>query len=276
MSTKICLGPNCGRTLAKGTRGEFCRSCYTNRDLIQSNISLNLNPTFDPNGNTGDLKVSDLIAIIRQEVAVIVDDINGRLVEFETRCSKIEDQQKENQEKTKKAVKDVETLKLVIIEQQKFLEILRKKATSSNIVISGIPNDPWTLNNEVQLQDDNTKLEEIFRHIDCVDKLLAEHEITPFKSQEGKKTHMIKVKFTKPEIIKDIFEKAKILKTFELGKIYINSDEPYHTRRENNRLRKKKAELIVKHPGDDIKISKGKLYHKETIVDSFNLSNQLF
>ena len=87
---------------------------------------------------------------------------------------------------------------------------------------------------------------------------------------------MIKVKFPRPEDTKHILANAKKLKTFDLGKIYINLDEPYHTRRENNRLRKKKTQLIEKHPNDDIKISKGKLYHMDSIVDSFNLSNQLF
>ena len=39
---------------------------------------------------------------------------------------------------------------------------------------------------------------------------------------------------------------------------------------------KKKANLMKDHPRDELKISKGKLYHNNVVVDQFDLSNQLF
>ena len=61
-------------------------------------------------------------------------------------------------------------------------------------------------------------------------------------------------------------------------KIYIKYDEPYHSRKENNRLRKKRYDLSKdeRYHNDVIKIEKGKLYHNGMVVDQFDLANQLF
>ena len=42
------------------------------------------------------------------------------------------------------------------------------------------------------------------------------------------------------------------------------------------RLRKKRYELSQANPNDDIKLQKGKLLHNATIVDKFDLNNQIF
>ena len=61
-----------------------------------------------------------------------------------------------------------------------------------------------------------------------------------------------------------------------LGKVFIKWDEPRFTRTENNRLRKKRYDLLQDNPGDEIKISKGILYHNNVECDKFNLMNQIF
>ena len=71
-------------------------------------------------------------------------------------------------------------------------------------------------------------------------------------------------------------QKAKALKSFEKSKVFINYDEPFHSRKENLRLRKKKYNLQQSHPSDELTISKGKLYHNERVVDQFDITNQLF
>ena len=53
-------------------------------------------------------------------------------------------------------------------------------------------------------------------------------------------------------------------------------DKPYHTRKEGNRLRKKKYDLSQTHPDDTFKIEKGKLYQNGTVIDKFDLNNQFF
>ena len=54
------------------------------------------------------------------------------------------------------------------------------------------------------------------------------------------------------------------------------NDEPYFTRKENVRLRKKRYDLAQANPTDTFKIEKGKLLHNGAIVDKFDLNNQIF
>ena len=89
-------------------------------------------------------------------------------------------------------------------------------------------------------------------------------------------TYTIKLNFKDELLIKDIFDNSTKLKDFTSAKIFINTDKPYHTRKDGNRLRKKKYEFGQLHPDDDIKIEKGKLYHNGTIIDKFDLNNQFF
>ena len=82
--------------------------------------------------------------------------------------------------------------------------------------------------------------------------------------------------FNEVATAKKIIDKAKNLKRLDTAKIFINLDKPYHTRKEDHRLRKKKFNLIQKYPDDDIKLVKGKLFHNGSVVDKFDLNNQLF
>ena len=108
------------------------------------------------------------------------------------------------------------------------------------------------------------------------DQLRFHHDIFHIPPQAERDTHCVKLSFEDSKVVKHILGKAKLLKNFEAAKIYINYDEPYHSRKENNRLRKKKSDLSKTFKDDVIKIEKGKLYHNNMIVDQFDLSNQLF
>ena len=282
----------CSTSLAKGTRGNFCRKCYTNpankndnsisaeTAHTNNNDSSQTGPTVNINleNSIDHLKVRDLIDIIRREIAPILETVNNidiRLKQIETKLVQVEEANAENTRKVNMMGNDIESLKRVILEQQKYLESAKKKEVSSNIIISGIPNAALTING-VEVTDNNEKLEKIFNHIGCIDKLSENSKITPLPVREGYVNHSIKMQFKSNDDVKHIISNAKCLKTFSAAKIYINYDEPYYSRRENNRLRKKKSELIRNHTNDEIKIYKGKLYHNNMVVDQFDLSNQLF
>ena len=61
-----------------------------------------------------------------------------------------------------------------------------------------------------------------------------------------------------------------------LKKVYIKSDQPKLTRKENDRLRQKAHDLREKNEGCDIKIDKGVLYKDNVKIDHFDLDNQIF
>lgn len=285
MTGKTCSGKDCQNTLAKTTRGEYCRKCITTHNTAQA-TALNggdsaksidgIMAAFPLDTAIGQMKVEDLIAIIRSEMSAVLLEMDARVIALQERMGKAEEAIKENGEKVESLGGEVGTLKRVVLEQQKSLEFFRRKECSRNIIVSGVPNTPWSLTEDVEVTDDQGKLEEIFRHIDCSHNMSKEHKITSFPVQDGKDTHSLKIHFSDENDVKEIMSKAKELKTFNRGKIYINFDEPYYTRKENLRIRKKKYELIDKYKDDEIKILKGKLYHNNSVVDQFNLSNQIF
>ena len=287
MSARQCSYSNCSNVLAKSTRGTLCRKCFINKDKQDNTVSEEILNDYDANAVedpvdlqrvVGDLVVSDLVSIIKQEVMPIVTAVKGidtRLKAIELKIAKIEEEHNESLTKVDTIDKEVESLKRVILEQQKHMEIMKKKDTANNIVVNGIPNDPLVIN-DIEITDDNGKLQEIFRHIECVDKLSNDHKIIILPGRDDATTHSLKVQFTNNEDVKHIINNAKRLKSFEAAKIFINYDEPYYSRKENYRLRKKKSDLQKDHAGDEIKISRGKLYHNNMVVDRFNLSNQIF
>ena len=153
---------------------------------------------------------------------------------------------------------------------------IKKKRSVNEYYRTGIPNDVLNIGDDVNITDDEGKIGAIFDHIGCADKLMNKHKTIRIPSAPGKNTYSIKLCFEDTMTVKHILDKAKLLKEFEGARIYINYDEPYYSRRENNRLRKKKATLLGLHNGDDIKIQKGKLYHNNMMVDQFDLANQIF
>ena len=105
------------------------------------------------------------------------------------------------------------------------------------------------------------------------------YDIIRIPSAPGKNTHSVKLCFEYTMTVKHILDKAKSLKEFEAARIYINYDEPFYSRRENNSLRKKKSTLFGLHNGDDIKIQKGNNNNNNNntmVVDQFDLANQIF
>ena len=98
-------------------------------------------------------------------------------------------------------------------------------------------------------------------NICCTDQLEDDYHTINTPPAPGKNSYSIKLCLTKNKTVKHILDNAKSLKDFKAAAIYINYDEPYYTRRENNRLRKKKYTLTNLHTDDVIKIQKGKLYH---------------
>ena len=128
----------------------------------------------------------------------------------------------------------------------------------------------------MDVSDDKEKFELVCRHIQCPESISENHKIVSLPPPDGKPAHMFKVEFDDASVVKTIISNANKLKSFKLGDVYLNYDEPFHTRKENNRLRKEKAIQSKKHPNDTFKISKGKLYQNDIVIDKFNLSNQIF
>ena len=297
-SIRSCSQPSCRKKLNSGTRGSLCRDCYRGHPQKTDGDEIKLFEPFENNEanyeslQLGDsstlvsnLTVSDFAVVIRHEMEPMVDMMRGiqrKIATLEQAVDKITADYNDQSGKIESLSANLEleqssvtSLKKVILEQQKCLESIRKKELSNNAVISGIPNTPLVVNGR-EYESDTAKLEAIFGHMDCANLLLVEHKVLNMPVRDGSTTHTLKVQFDDKNNAKTLIEKAKGLKTFDAAKIFINYDEPFISRKEHNRLRKKKYDLTQDNPDDNIKISKGKLLHNNTVVDRFDLSNQLF
>ena len=290
---KICASDLCSNVLARKTAGEYCYKCFQKhpRTAVNNNETED-NPLvgFDniqqlyeaigfDDGPIGQRKTPDVVTLIRKEVAPLVEvikDLLNRVKFLETKVGKIDEELDDMGEKLKTASENNETFKRIILEQQKYLESMKRRELSTNIIVSGIPNEPVKINGGQEATDDKEKINLVFNHINCTNELKSDIKIISLPIRESSTTHSVKMQLSSSEDVKTVISSAKRLKTFKDMKVYINYDEPYHSRRENNRLRKRKSDLKRMHINDDIKISKGKLYHNEMIVDQFDISHQLF
>lgn len=169
-------------------------------------------------------------------------------------------------------LKEIESLRAVINKQEKEIICLRntvstyalkaekieEKACESNIIIQGIPESCQDLKVEI-----NSMLSQI-GHQGCLNQ--------PFRlgKSNGSRPRPVKITVTskneKIKIVKDAFKKFP-------GR-YFNYDEPFLTRKENNRLRKKYKELNNAEP-DKYKLAKGLIKDNSgAIIDRFDLKNQ--
>ena len=172
-------------------------------------------------------------------------------------------------------------LKKTILEQQKFLEGLRRDKLKDNIFMTGIP-ESYTINENVT-NDKNKIIEEIISRIDhdmTNENYLVKHIFNP---TDGRTKYSAKITFNSTNAKMSILRNAKRLghsaQDDALRKVFVRSEDPPLTRKENKRLADKLRTLKSSlEPDSNIKykLLKGKLLENETVIDQFNLFNQLF
>ena len=92
--------------------------------------------------------------------------VNDNLQKLEVKMTRINEENRENASKVEEANNEMKCLKKVILNQQKYMEGLKRKETSRNIIISGIPNDELNMSKDETISDEKGKFDAIFGHID--------------------------------------------------------------------------------------------------------------
>ena len=279
----------CSNSQSKLNEGNLCRSCRAKAKDgdMASQMATNSNVTnsLDMNKGIGELSIGDLITLIQQTVSPIVAPITVKLdglekkvddaltkmavvektaLENTTKITKLEEETGDNKDNIESIDNYVGALKKVILKQQKFLESVRRKDLANILIMSGIPTENLTLIDESWVSVEE-KVSNILKFIGCQS---IHYELLPVKEVDNQENMFVKLKLNNFDDVKEVLDNAKKLKDFNPAKIYINKDEPYNTRKENNRLRKKKANLVMQHGRNaGVKIEKGKLYHNNTVVD---------
>ena len=249
-------------------------------NVIESNI--------DANKQLSEISLRELLEIIKMAMKIELkplsdkfDILSTKLIALQTEvadnCAKIEQLRADcdnHNENIAKVDTEVGVLKKVILRQQEYLETSNRKELRGNIIISGVPKGDLNIQDEIH-NGENTKTSAILNFIGYSNDEES-YEAFALPSPEYRDTYATKLKFEDPSLVKNILSNAKKLKNLTTAKIFIKKDEPYFTRKENARLRKRRYDLAQENRNDNFTIDKGKLYHNDVVVDKFDLNNQIF
>lgn len=179
-------------------------------------------------------------------------------------------------------------LKKIIINHQTSIEQLMVSKNQQNIIMRGLPCDKF--DSDKNKIEDEVYIANVLKICDPeirIDDFELIKSFDPFEDEHGQKkvTHGAKIRLNSAEKKRKLMNGKSELKkmthdTF-IPKIFIHDDQPYYSRKENDRLRKHKKDIISKNSSAEPYIKAGKLYSKDeknvyVIVDTFNIENQLF
>ena len=137
------------------------------------------------------------------------------------------------------------TLKKAVLEQQKFMEQLRRDRNKNNVFVSGIPCKMVINGNEIS--DSKLIIDQAFKVALPSVNPESYSIIKDFDAREGHTRHSAKVKFndndTKEKVVTGAKELKKLNDENAMRKIFIKWDQPPLTNKENNRLFSKMISL---------------------------------
>ena len=174
---------------------------------------------------------------------------------------------------------DNHTLKNTILEQQKFLEGMRRDKVKSNVFISGLPSSHKI--GEDDVTNKSVILEHLITYINSEMTSDNYKVIKIFEPTEGRTKYSAKVAFndyaTKMSLINNCKKLGTLNDDDPLKKVRVRFDDPPLTRQENRRLSSKLYQLRQANTDESIlKLEKGKLLKDGVVIDEFNLINQVF
>ena len=202
----------------------------------------------------------------------LIEKLDERITMLETKNAELGS---ENNMMIGKNEDEFKVLKKVIVNQQSFIEGVKRDKLGKNVIITGIPNDVVVINN-IEYRSTEEKVNAVLGQIDVI---LSEndYEVKTMDTLEGRSTHITGLIFRNMETKKRLMKETRKLKDNEhFRTVYIKNDETKLARNENYRLRQKLRALRSDHPNAQLKLEKGKLIHNSTVVDKYDINNQIF
>ena len=172
-------------------------------------------------------------------------------------------------------------LKKVIVEQQQFIEQCKREKLATNIIITGMPAGGVTESDDVVHSTPDEKIQHLLSVMDADGLDSDNYQVKVLtRNDSTAPTHVYKVSFNDVEQKTFVIEKrsnlARLPNDHPFRRVFIKNEEPMLTRRENERLGRKRRELVEAHTGKNVRIYRGKLTIDDIEVDRFDLNNQLY
>ncbi len=182
-------------------------------------------------------------------------------------------------------MKDLETdnvtLKKIVTEQQTFIEQVKREKVANNLLITGIPVMDIKDDNDVTHSTIDQKISYLMAAMDVDPDIVNDNTYTVkllTKPGSNARTQFTKVFCNDITVKRHIITKKVGLSQLDqhhpCRRIFVKHDEPLLTRKENERLQKKRYNLAQ--TNDNVQLRSGKLTIDGNEVDHFNLANQLY
>ena len=174
---------------------------------------------------------------------------------------------------------EIDKVKEVIIKQQLYIERLEAEKRANNVVVNGVSESAVKTDDE-ELKTDKAKIEYL---ADIVNADGLEIE-TVFRigRMNSKTPRPLLVRFSnKKDRNSFLFQQKKLREDDDcrayFGPVFVNRDSTYLVRGEEKRLRDRMKEMRPKLRDDErVYIKNDKLYHNDEVIDSMDISKQLF
>ena len=170
----------------------------------------------------------------------------------------------------------------MLLDQQKYLEGLRKDRAKNNVFVAGVPNEMIMNGNS---ENDHAVILQSALAIAAPDINTTDYRIPKnFEPRTDSPVHSIKISVTDLNVKTKLLQGSRKLKQLTADspfkKVFLKNDDPPLTRKENDRLYLKVRELRSKedaqNPENSFIIKSGKLLKNNQPIDEFNLNNVLF
>lgn len=219
-------------------------------------------------------EIKELLLQLESSLSRKIDDVLKKVESLEISLESI----KANQIRLDK---EVDSMKLVIIAQQKHIEKIEAEKREKNVIFQGVPESNVEVDG-IELKDDKAKAKCLTSLItenvdsDCIDSV---HRLG--KGILGRNRNLL-VKYHKKDTRDSVLFGQKKLRTTpeckeSFGTIFINRDSTELIRKEEKRLRDVMRKMRPSINADDrIYIKHNKLFLNDEVIDSVDISKQLF
>lgn len=174
---------------------------------------------------------------------------------------------------------EISSIKQVIIKQQQYIERLETEKRMNNVIVQGIP-EPGIKIDDVSLTTDTEKVDYLTNIVS--ENGLAVDSVFRLGRKGNERSRPLVVRFScKADRNRFLFHQKSLRENVEcklhFGTIFVNRDSTYLMRKEEKRLRDKiKAMRPTIQDDDRLYIRNDKLFLNNDVIDSIDISNQLF
>ena len=286
----VCV--TCNQQKTRLDRANTCKDCREAAGVAAPPLAdVSDVPPLPDNRKTAPISTllgGHLLLVINQNMKPMHDILTQQtkqIAELQESKKKLEDDNKDLKQRLKIAetkVKNLETnetkIKTVLTRQQTYIVKQDKMCRLKNVLIGGLSENENLLYDAEEAGTDKEKVEMVLKAIgkEEIDVVHCRRVGNEDQGHEGRGRFLL-VEFTNQTDRNAVRNASDRLSQInELKHIRMKADLTKEEREEYKRIYNARDELILSHPGEQVKVDKGKLYVGANMVDQINTTSKLF